>query len=95
MASKLAKRFPEQARKKSNREGLFDGRTHAKLYPIHEALVANAPLHCVKALVEAYPAGLTKAESSYHRLPLHCACRKNADPAVIGYLVRKNKQACL
>ena len=95
MASKLAKRFPEQARKKSNREGLFDGRTNARVYPIHEALVANAPLSCVKALVEAYPDSLLKAESSYHRLPLHCACRKNADPAVISYLVRKNKQACL
>ena len=95
LASKLAKQFPEQARKTSNREGLFDGRTNAKVYPIHEALVANAPLSCIKALVEAYPASLTKKESSFHRLPLHCACRKNADPAVIAYLVKKNRKACL
>ena len=47
VATMIAKKFPEQARKKSKRDGLFDGETVSKLYPLHEALVENAPLECV------------------------------------------------
>ena len=95
VATMIAKKFPEQARKKSKRDGLFDGETVSKLYPLHEALVENAPLECVKAIVEAHPPILQKQESSYERLPLHCACRKTADSQVIAYLVEQYKRACL
>ena len=95
LATKIAKQYPEQARKKSNRDGFFDGQTNSKLYPLHEALVANAPFQCIKAIVEAYPPILRKPETSYNRLPLHCACRKNANPSVVAYLIEQYKPACL
>ena len=95
LATQIAKQYPEQARKKSNRDGFFDGQANSKLYPLHEALVANASFQCIKAIVEAYPAILRKPETSYNRLPLHCACRKNANPSVVAYLLEQYKPACL
>jgi len=94
-AHELATRQPRQANAWSKRTGFFEGRTVASVLPIHEAAVGGAPLEVMQALVTAYPEGLTAVESSYQRLPLHCACRKNAIPAVIRLLCDAQPEACL
>mmetsp|Transcript_1189 Transcript_1189/g.3334 ORF Transcript_1189/g.3334 Transcript_1189/m.3334 type:complete len:238 (+) Transcript_1189:170-883(+) len=92
---KLTKTFDDMARQWSTRDGFFDGKTSARVLPLHEALVNNAPYAVIKALVRSYPKALTKTESSYQRLPLHCACRKNANPKVIRLLVGQSSAACM
>lgn len=94
-AHELATRQPRQATAWSKRTGFFEGRTVANVLPIHEAAVGGAPLDVMQALVSAYPEGLSQVESSYQRLPLHCACRKNAIPAVIQLLCEAQPEACL
>mmetsp|Transcript_14101 Transcript_14101/g.29244 ORF Transcript_14101/g.29244 Transcript_14101/m.29244 type:complete len:238 (-) Transcript_14101:214-927(-) len=94
-AIEVLKCCPEQASWWSQRFGFFDGKTTARVLPLHEALVGHAPLECIKAIVEKYPEGVKKPESSYQRLPLHCACRKEADPCIIYYLAHKCKKACV
>ena len=86
---------PEMACVWSKRDGFFDGKTAADVLPLHEALVGHAPYELIVAIVRAYPHALAATESSYKRLPLHCACRKGADPKVIGFLVEQYKAACL
>lgn len=85
-AIQVLNRYPFQAKKRSVRPGLFEGVKDSNVLPLHEALVALAPVHVIKALVEAYPMSVREKESSYDRLPLHCACRRNADPATLQYL---------
>ena len=94
-AAELATRQPRQANAWSKRTGFFEGRTVANVLPIHEAAVGGAPLDVMQALVNAYPAGLSQVESSYQRMPLHCACRKNAIPHVIQLLCEAQPEACL
>ena len=94
-AVEIARRFPKQAQQWSKRQGFFEGRTVANVLPLHEAVVGNAPYDCVVPIVQAYTDALTQVESSYQRLPVHCACRKNADPRVVAYLVQTNKDSCL
>lgn len=94
-AVELASRQPRQASTWSKRTGFFEGRTVANVLPIHEAAVGGAPLEVMQALVAAYPEGLTQIESSYQRMPLHCACRKNAIPRVIQLLSEAQPEACL
>lgn len=67
----------------------------ANVLPIHEALVAGAPTHIIQALLDAYPDCVFCKESSYQRLPLHCACRKNAVPEVVDLLLKKYADASL
>ena len=94
-AVELASRQPRQAQAWSKRTGFFEGRTVANVLPIHEAAVGGAPVEVMQALVQAYPEGLMQVESSYQRLPLHCACRKNAIPQVIHLLCQAQPDACL
>jgi hypothetical protein len=94
-ATELAMHQPRQAQAWSKRTGFFEGRTVASVLPIHEAAVGGAPLTVIQAIVQAYPAALQQVESSYQRLPLHCACRKHANPAVIHLLTETAPEACL
>mmetsp|Transcript_18287 Transcript_18287/g.39567 ORF Transcript_18287/g.39567 Transcript_18287/m.39567 type:complete len:239 (-) Transcript_18287:328-1044(-) len=94
-AVEIARRFPKQAQQWSKRQGFFEGRTVANVLPLHEAVVGQAPYDCVVAIVQAWTGALTQLESSYQRLPLHCACRKNADPRVVNFLVQQNKDSGL
>lgn len=93
-ALRLAK-SPDQCKVWSTREGFFDGKTNADCLPLHEALVGHAPFEVIEQLVKSYPGALTAAETSYKRLPLHCACRKNADANVVQLLVSQHKGSCL
>mmetsp|Transcript_3239 Transcript_3239/g.3442 ORF Transcript_3239/g.3442 Transcript_3239/m.3442 type:complete len:191 (-) Transcript_3239:2740-3312(-) len=86
---------PKEAKKWTTRQGLFEGIKDANVLPIHEALVAGAPYRIIEALINAYPDCVFCKESSYQRLPLHCACRKNAFPDVVNLLSRQYPDAAL
>lgn len=79
----------------TTRQGLFEGIKDSNVLPIHEALVAGAPYNVIEALLSAYPDSVYCMESSYKRLPLHCACRKNANPEVVELLLNRYADAAL
>jgi hypothetical protein len=86
---------PNAAKTWTTRHGLFEGIKDANVLPIHEALVAGAPYHTIEALLSAYPDSVYCKESSYKRLPLHCACRKNAIIQVVDLLLKHYADAAL
>ncbi|KAG7365331.1 ankyrin repeat domain protein [Nitzschia inconspicua] len=86
---------PSTAKSWTTRHGLFEGIKDASVLPIHEALVAGAPYPIIEALLFAYPDCVYCKESSYQRLPLHCACRKNAQIDVVDLLLTKYADAAL
>ena len=86
---------PSEAKKWTTRQGFFEGMKDANVLPIHEALVGGAPFAIIEALLNAYPDSVYCKESSYKRLPLHCACRKNAVPEVVDLLLRRYADAAL
>mmetsp|Transcript_10786 Transcript_10786/g.17251 ORF Transcript_10786/g.17251 Transcript_10786/m.17251 type:complete len:233 (-) Transcript_10786:1275-1973(-) len=86
---------PNAAKAWTTRPGLFEGIKDANVLPIHEALVAGAPYQIIEALLFAYPDAVFCKESSYKRLPLHCACRKNAMLDVVDLLCTRYADAAL
>lgn len=86
---------PSAAKTWSTRQGLFEGIKDANVLPIHEALIAGAGPLIVNAILGAYPDGVYAKESSYQRLPLHCACRKNANQEVVELLLKQYADAAL
>lgn len=88
MVIQLANTRRSLCRTWTTRHGLFEGIKDANVLPIHEALVAGAPYAVIDALLIAYPDSVYCKESSYKRLPLHCACRKNAIPEVVELLLK-------
>jgi ankyrin repeat protein len=95
-ATALAKGVPAQAAIWTKRAGFFEGVKHARCLPLHEACVTTAPTATVQAILNANPTAARTKETSYSRLPLHCACRRaNADPSVIRLLLGAHKAACL
>uniref|UniRef100_A0A7R9WIX1 Uncharacterized protein n=1 Tax=Pseudictyota dubia TaxID=2749911 RepID=A0A7R9WIX1_9STRA len=85
-----AKSHPGEVRSWSCRPGFFEGVKDSDVLPIHEAVSMGAPVNVVKALVEAFPQGLTERESAYRRLPIHIACRHGGDKMdkeVVKYLI--------
>ncbi|KAL7561736.1 hypothetical protein ACA910_010948 [Epithemia clementina (nom. ined.)] len=104
---------PRQAQVASYQAGFFDGTLTARVWPLHQVLVQTTtnpppPLAVVRALIQAYPAALAQPESSYERLPLHCACRcrppnsdnhnhnsSSAHLEIVTCLVQAYPQACL
>ena len=86
---------PAMAQVWTTRQGLFEGIKDSNVLPIHEALVGGAPPNVIEAILAAYPEGIYAKESSYKRLPLHCACRKNAMLQVVDILLRSYGDAAL
>ena len=86
---------PDTAKSWTVRQGLFEGIKDSNVLPIHEALVAGAPYAIIAALLTAYPESVYCKESSYKRLPLHCACRKNAQLQVVEILLKSYADAAL
>mmetsp|Transcript_73548 Transcript_73548/g.110936 ORF Transcript_73548/g.110936 Transcript_73548/m.110936 type:complete len:233 (+) Transcript_73548:78-776(+) len=86
---------PTAARAWGTRHGLFEGIKDSNVLPIHEALVAGAPFDAIQSLLYAYPDSVYCKESSYKRLPLHCACRKNAILPVVELLLKQYADASL
>jgi ankyrin repeat protein len=92
----LAKEEPSLAASWNKKSGLFEGVNKSNCLAIHEACVSSAPASIIQAIHEAHPNGVRTKESSYSRLPLHCACKRaNADPMVISVLITTHKNACL
>ena len=80
--AKLASRW-------STLQGFFEGLKDAQVLPLHQAsAVAQVPVDVVQLLLQTYPAAVQETESSYQRLPLHCACRTAADPLVVRLLLQ-------
>ena len=80
----------------SSRPGFFEGVKLSTVLPIHEACAnSEAPFALIEAIVKAYPACLRLPESAYQRLPLHIACRKNANLKVVMFLLESYVQASL
>lgn len=57
-----------------------------KILPIHSAIVLQAPVEMIEALVDAYPQGLRKGDDR-EMLPLHMAFRLGASPETTAILV--------
>jgi hypothetical protein len=57
-----------------------------KILPIHSAIVLQAPVEMIEALVDAYPQGLRKGDDR-DMLPLHMAFRLGASPETTAILV--------
>ena len=91
-AKKLASRW-------STLQGFFEGLKDASVLPLHQAAssqttaasAAAMPMDLLHLLLTSYPAAIQQAESSYQRLPLHCACRTAADPVMIQCLLRADQ----
>ena len=94
-ASVAAHLDPRQARQWSVRHGFFDGIKDSSVLPLHEVVMRNAPLETVLAILRAYPQATGSRESSFGRLPLHCACRQNVKLEVVRMLLEENNGACL
>ena len=86
---------PNEVKLWSTREGFFDGPTSAQVLPLHVAVSLRAPLHVIKAIVEAYPTAIGVKESSFKRLPLHIATQFGASFDVVQYLVEQHPAAAL
>ena len=92
----LAKKEPSLAAQWIKRSGLFEGVKKSYCLALHEAVLSNAPAATIHAIIEAHPDGVRTKESSFSRLPLHCACKNaTADPLVIAVIVNAHKSACL
>jgi hypothetical protein len=91
----LCQSKPDSAKVWTVRQGLFEGIKDSSVLPIHEALVGGAPYAIVAAILGAYPDSAFAKESSYKRLPLHCACRKNALLQVAELLLKSHSEAAL
>lgn len=94
-AISIARNQPDKAKMWGVRQGFFEGLKDSTVLPLHECLVANGPVELVQALIYAYPKAVQEKESSYQRLPLHCACRKNANPRVVQMLLEADAEAAL
>lgn len=87
---------PAQAAVWTKRTGFFEGVKSSHCLALHEACVTTAPACTVRAILHAHPDAARTKETSYARLPLHCACRRAwADPEVIGILIAAHKAGCL
>ena len=84
----LCRTSPNECKRWSGRPGFFDGIKTAEVLPIHEAVAnATAPFEVIVALVAAYPDSVRVKESAYQRLPIHIACRKNANVRIVNLLM--------
>jgi len=69
-----------------------DGSIKWKLLPLHQACESKAPSEVVKALIKAYPDGVSMKDSGGD-LPLHLACREKASKAVVFALLKADPHA--
>ena len=53
----------------------YGGRYGTTLLPLHRACMCDPPAYVVEALLRANPKAARTAESAFHRLPIHLACR--------------------
>lgn len=63
-----------------------------KMLPIHVAIVFNAPVRLVTAILEAYPAAIQETDDR-KMAPIHLACRSLTNLNVAQYLIIKSTDA--
>eukprot|EP00527_Entomoneis_sp_CCMP2396_P002780 CAMPEP_0198147040 /NCGR_PEP_ID=MMETSP1443-20131203/33062_1 /TAXON_ID=186043 /ORGANISM="Entomoneis sp., Strain CCMP2396" /LENGTH=249 /DNA_ID=CAMNT_0043811193 /DNA_START=23 /DNA_END=772 /DNA_ORIENTATION=+ len=95
LAKKLARQFQFQASQWTKRDVFFDGTTPSRVLPLHEAIVAKATFRCIQVILEIYSNAIWKTESSFQRLPLHCACWAGSSPQIIQFLIEQYEDACV
>ncbi len=86
---------PRDAKIWELRSGFFDGAHETSVLPLHIACSLHAPLHVVKAIVEAYPEALRMKDTTFKRLPIHVACQFSERPEVIEYLIKEDRATTL
>eukprot|EP00559_Dactyliosolen_fragilissimus_P003557 CAMPEP_0184861384 /NCGR_PEP_ID=MMETSP0580-20130426/6083_1 /TAXON_ID=1118495 /ORGANISM="Dactyliosolen fragilissimus" /LENGTH=714 /DNA_ID=CAMNT_0027358865 /DNA_START=168 /DNA_END=2312 /DNA_ORIENTATION=+ len=63
-----------------------------KILPLHSAIVLHAPVSVIRALLEAYPNGVTKGDDR-KMLPLHMAFRLGSEMDIVEHLVESYPEA--
>ena len=97
-AEAIVQSKPQQASQWVVRHGFFEGVKDAHCLPLHEACVTTAPASTVNAILCANLAAAKTRETSYRRLPLHCACRRRdslADAEIVRNLINAYPAGCL
>jgi hypothetical protein len=69
---------PSLSARTSHAPLFYSGRYGTTLLPLHRACMYDAPAYVIEALLKANPTSARMAESAFHRLPLHLACRSGS-----------------
>ena len=56
----------------------YGGKFGTTLLPLHRACMYDAPAYVIEALLRSNPTAARTAESAFHRLPIHLACRSGS-----------------
>lgn len=69
--------------------GFFEGLYDAQVLPLHQVCtLPGIPVEIVTLLLRVYPDAIYCTETAFDRIPLHCACRTNADPEIIRAILQ-------
>ena len=69
---------PSLSARTSHAPLFYGGRYGTTLLPLHRACMYDAPAYVIDALLRANPTAARTAESAFHRLPIHLACRSGS-----------------
>mmetsp|Transcript_29128 Transcript_29128/g.84672 ORF Transcript_29128/g.84672 Transcript_29128/m.84672 type:complete len:418 (+) Transcript_29128:76-1329(+) len=69
---------PSLSARTSHAPLFYGGRYGTTLLPLHRACMHGAPAYVIEALLRANPKAARTAESAFHRLPIHLACRSGS-----------------
>ena len=69
---------PSLSARTSHAPLFYGGRYGTTLLPLHRACMYDAPAYVIEALLRANPTAARTAESAFHRLPIHLACRSGS-----------------
>jgi len=78
--------FPEEVKTYVFR---MDKKTHLlqwRILPIHAALLVDAPIEIIEAILKAHPKS-AEAQDDHGHLPIHLAIKKHYSPSVINLLL--------
>ena len=70
-----------------------DGHWHET--PLYLAMQFNPPFEAVRAIVDAYPKGVTQSCGENHDLPLHIACKNQASSEILEVLLEEYPSSAL
>jgi ankyrin repeat protein len=93
-AKATLKRNPNFAKEHCTVPGFYDGRFSSCMPPIHLACALEAPPSILQALHEAYPDGISEAEKTYGRIPLHIAAAFGLPTESLTVLIKLHPKAC-
>ena len=69
---------PSLSARTSHAPLFYGGRFGTTLLPLHRACMYDGPAYVIEALLKANPTAARTAESAFHRLPIHLACRSGS-----------------